>query len=140
MALESFFCSETADRQPVPRAWARGGEENRQRWKPCRSKKSLKASKRNTIRPKCRCLESVQVSGLLQSSVVKAQIGLNIFLKWNISDDSVASYQTSLFIPHSKHSLVHKCPFRVPIACIHRCKVPCDLQSWKSTSTTSPPN
>lgn len=103
VALESFFCSETADRQPVPRAWARG-EENSQHQKPFRSKKSLKAAKCNTIRPKCRCLESVQVAGLLQSSVVKAQIGLNIFL--NISNDNVASYQTSLFVPHPKHALV----------------------------------
>lgn len=78
VAPESFFYSGSADRQPVPRAWARGGEEDSQRWKPFRSKKSLKAAKHNMIRPKFRCLESVQV---VQKSVVKAQSGLNVFLK-----------------------------------------------------------
>lgn len=72
-----------------------------------------------------RCLEGVPEVGLMQSSVAKIKRRLNIFLKSNISNEKVTSYQTSLFVPHAKHALVHRCPFRLPVAPYTRCCVNC---------------
>lgn len=126
--------SGTTDRQTVPGARARG-DSNGQRWKYFSSKKIVKLIKSNKIWQKILVSMSGESPGGW-APLVEAQTGLNVFPKWNISNNNVASRQTSLIISQAKHALVHRCPFWLPGAPTHRCKVQCDLQCWKSLSTT----